>query len=435
MSFFYNLLLYILLIPAGPLIGLMLLFSPKRRKTFLHRLGVSDFIPRKSPLADGPVWVHALSVGEVLSAVPLAEALGRRFGKNRVVFSASTQTGFQVAWQRLAGRVGGVFFFPFDLGFAVRRVVNAVSPGLVVIVESDVWPNFLARLDKLGIPALLVNARLSKRSFQGYRRIAFFAGRMFNRFDAVFVQSKADADRFEALGVFPEKIRTSGNVKFHMPGPAVTDAQQQALRKVLHIGADRRILVAGSTHRGEEGIVLETFVALRRKFPALMLILAPRDPERAEAVERLCNGHGLSSVYMSRVDLKSSVSLDVMIVDQIGALSRLYSLADIAFVGGSLAPLGGHNPLEPAAFSKPVLFGPDMSDFATIATALIESGGAVQVQDAESFQRIAESLLSDSAQARNMGERALSVFADNQGAVESIVAEIEKLISGRRRPE
>ncbi len=435
MSFFYNLLLYILLIPAGPLIGLMLLFSAKRRKTFLHRLGVSDFIPRKTSLAEAPIWIHALSVGEVLSAVPLTEALGRRFGKDRVVFSASTQTGFQVAWQRLAGRVGGIFFFPYDLGFAVRRVVKAVSPGLVVIVESDVWPNFLARLGKIGIPALLVNARLSKRSFHGYRRIAYFAGRMFNRFDAVFVQSEADAERFKALGVLSEKIRVAGNVKFHMSGPAVSDTQRQALRKVLHIGADRRILVAGSTHRGEEGIVIETFVALRRKFSGLMLILAPRDPERAEAVERLCKGHGLSSVYMSRVDLQSSVSLDVMIVDQIGALSRLYSLADIAFVGGSLAPLGGHNPLEPAAFSKPVLFGPDMSDFATIATALIEAGGAVQIRDVESFQRIAESLLSDSALARNMGERALSVFADNQGAVESIVVEIEKLISGRRRPE
>ena len=435
MSFFYNLLLYILLIPAGPLIGLMLLFSAKRRKTFLHRLGVSDFIPRKTSLAEAPIWIHALSVGEVLSAVPLTEALGRRFGKDRVVFSASTQTGFQVAWQRLAGRVGGIFFFPYDLGFAVRRVVKAVSPGLVVIVESDVWPNFLARLGKIGIPALLVNARLSKRSFHGYRRIAYFAGRMLNRFDAVFVQSEADAERFKALGVLSEKIRVAGNVKFHMSGPAVSDTQRQALRKVLHIGADRRILVAGSTHRGEEGIVIETFVALRRKFSGLMLILAPRDPERAEAVERLCKGHGLSSVYMSRVDLQSSVSLDVMIVDQIGALSRLYSLADIAFVGGSLAPLGGHNPLEPAAFSKPVLFGPDMSDFATIATALIEAGGAVQIRDVESFQRIAESLLSDSALARNMGERALSVFADNQGAVESIVVEIEKLISGRRRPE
>jgi len=434
-SFFYNLLLYILLIPAGPVIGLMLLFSARRRKTFLHRLGVSDFIPRKTSLAEAPIWIHALSVGEVLSAVPLTEALGRRFGKNRVVFSASTQTGFQVAWQRLAGRVGGIFFFPYDLGFTVRRVVKAVSPGLVVIVESDVWPNFMALLRKLRIPALLVNARLSKRSFRGYRRIAFFAGRMFNRFNAVFVQSEADAERFEALGVLPAKIRVAGNVKFHMSGPAVFDAQRQALRKVLHIGADQRILVAGSTHKGEEGIVLETFVALRRKFPALMLILAPRDPERAEAVERLCDGHGLSSVYMSRVDLKSSVGLDVMIVDQIGALSRLYSLADIAFVGGSLAPLGGHNPLEPAAFSKPVLFGPDMSDFATIATALIEAGGAVQVRDVESFQRVAESLLSDSVLARNMGERALSVFSDNQGAVESIVAEIEKLISGRRRPE
>ena len=435
MSFFYNLLLYTLLTIAAPVIGLILAFSKKRRGTFLHRLGFSEFIPRKLSLADGPVWVHALSVGEVLSAVPLAEALGRRFGKSRVVFSASTQTGFQVAWQRLAGRVGGIFFFPYDLGFAVRRVARAVSPGLVVIVESDVWPNFLIRLGKLGIPAILINARLSKRSFRGYRRIAFFAGPMFNRFDAVFVQSEADADRFRKLGVLPEKLRISGNIKFDRSGPVISDAQRQALRGVLHIGADQRILVAGSTHKGEEFILLKAFVALRRKFPTLMLILAPRDPDRAEAVERLCTSLGLSSVYMSRVDLKSSVRLDVMIVDQIGALSKLYSIADIAFVGGSLAPLGGHNPLEPAAFSKPVLFGPDMSDFLAIATDLLESGGAVQVRDTESFQRVAESLLSDSVLARDMGERALSVFSANQGAVESIVAEIETLLPGRRKSE
>ena len=415
-----------------PLIVPLVLATDKRRKTVLHRLGLSP-LPKaisqnRSQKRDNrPIWIHALSVGEVLSAVPLVKELKSCFKHQDIVFSASTKTGFEIANNLLKESVNSIFFFPYDLLISVKHIAAKVEPAIVIIVESDIWPNFLFEMKRRNVPVILVNARLSKKSYFGYKRFLFFSKRLFVSFSKICVQSSEDAHRFRLLGIPPGRITITGNIKFDQQYDFAGREEIEKLRQSLLIKPSQKILLAGSTHYGEEAILLNAFSRLKKKYPDLILIIVPRNPDRARSVCRICKSAGLFAVTMSELEEKKP-GQDVIVIDRIGILKMLYATADIAFVGGSFVRSGGHNPLEPAAFSRPIIFGPDMSDFADISNMLIRSGGAISVQDAEGIYNIVSELLTDNQKAGEMGSMAFKVFNANKGAVKKTLNIIEDII-------
>ena len=415
-----------------PLIVPLVLATDKRRKTVLHRLGLSP-LPKaisqnRSQKRDNrPIWIHALSVGEVLSAVPLVKELKSCFKHQDIVFSASTKTGFEIANNLLKESVNSIFFFPYDLLISVKHIAAKVEPAIVIIVESDIWPNFLFEMKRRNVPVILVNARLSRKSYFGYKRFLFFSKRLFVSFSKICVQSSEDAHRFSLLGIPPGRITITGNIKFDQQYDFAGREEIEKLRQSLLIKPSQKILLAGSTHYGEEAILLDAFSRLKKKYPDLILIIVPRNPDRARSVCRICKSAGLFAVTMSELEEKKP-GQDVIVIDRIGILKMLYATADIAFVGGSFVRSGGHNPLEPAAFSRPIIFGPDMSDFADISNMLIRSGGAISVQDAEGIYNIVSELLTDNQKAGEMGSMAFKVFNANKGAVKKTLNIIEDII-------
>ncbi len=430
--FIYNFLMLTLLLTCFPLILPFLVTSRKRRSTFLHRLGLSaGLAPRPEQGARAgrkTIWIHALSLGEVVSAVPLVSALAKIYGRENLVFSASTLTGFETARHRLKPHVRRVFYFPYDILFSVVRVVDRIAPDLVIIVETDLWPNFMARLQARRIPVLLANARLSDRSTTGYRRLKVIMRPLLNTFAVVCVQSAQDAARFISLGAHPGRVRVAGNLKFDQRMDPPGEQAVETLRQTFHLAADDRVLVAGSTHPGEEEILLRAFTLLRGQVADVKLVVAPRNPDRATAVKACFSAGGFNAGCLAVVEKGIAPEpVDVVVIDRIGVLAGAYGLGDLAFVGGSLVKAGGHNPLEPAAQGKPVLFGPDMSDFREAARLLVAAGGAIPVTGADNLAARAGRLLSHADLLRTTGRQARQVFADNAGAVERTVAQVLKI--------
>lgn len=401
---------------ALPVLLPHVLLSRKRRRTVLGRLALSG-LPR--PSAGPPasrIWVHALSVGEVISAVPLVRAMAERFPDRKLFFSASTETGFAEAERRLGETAVERFLFPYDLPIPVRRTLNRVDPGLIVLVETDIWPGFLGEAEARGVPVALVNTRLSDRSFAGYRRVSGFMGAVLRTLDRVCPQSALDARRFRALGVPADRIVRTGNIKFDQPADTPDATERTALRNRLGLAPERPILVAGSTHEGEEAMLAAAFRELRRAFPELALVIAPREPDRARGVRRIFSEAGFPAATLAETE--SGAKADAVVVDRIGVLKSLYAAGALAFVGGSLVPRGGHNPLEPAAHGVPVLFGPHMTDFREIARLLREAGGADAVGSAGELAAVATRWLRRPEDARRAGARGREVFLRNRGAVD-----------------
>ncbi len=409
----------------------MVLISDKRRRTVLQRLGIAR-LPREltrnrsDTSKEKRVWIHALSVGEVLSSVPLVNGLKECSIFGDIVFSASTKTGFDIANQYLTDSVHSIFYFPYDLTFSIKHIVQIVNPTVMVIVETDIWPNFLFEMKKHQVPVILVNARLSKKSFFGYKRFRFFTKQVFLNFFHICTQSLKDAERFQELGVPFDRITISGNVKFDVIHQIQSLEETESLRQSMHIQNSRKVFVAGSTHPGEESMLLDAFSKIKHHDDDLLLIVAPRNPERAGSVFRIFDSAGFSVCPMRELKkISPGKKLDVIIIDTIGLLKKLYAISDIAFVGGSLVNCGGHNPLEPAAFSKPIIFGRDMSDFADISRKLLDAGGAVRVKNTKDLYNALVSLMENDKKAMEMGRKALGVLTANKGAVEKTIKVIK----------
>jgi 3-deoxy-D-manno-octulosonic-acid transferase len=427
----YNILFFIVIALGFPLIIPMVLISDKRRRTVPQRLGIARLpreLTRKRP--DTPekkrVWIHALSVGEVISAIPLVKGLKMFSNTREIVFSASTKTGFDIANQYLTDTVHSIFYFPYDLIFSVKHIVQRIDPAVVVIVETDIWPNFLFEMKKRQVPVILVNAKLSKKSFSGYKRFGLFAKQVFLNFFHICAQSVEDAGCFQELGVPFDRITITGNVKFDVTHQIQGSQETDSLRQSMHIQNARKVFLAGSTHPGEESMLLDAFSKIKHHEDDLLLIVAPRNPERAASVFRIFYSAGYSVGLMKGLKkISSGKILDVIIIDTIGLLKKLYAIADIAFIGGSLVNCGGHNPLEPAAFSKPIIFGHDMSDFADISKMLLDAGGAVRVKDAKALYNALVLLIENDKRALEMGKNALGVLTANKGAVEKTIKVIK----------
>lgn len=412
-----------------PLLLPLILISKKRRKTVFYRLGFGlPNVQAELPVAHGPVWVHALSVGEVLSAVALVKALRQEFHEQPVVFSVSTYTGYKIAQNRLGSLADAVFFFPFDIPFAVVKAFDKIGPSLVVIVETDIWPNFMHEMNRRSVPVLLINARLSDRSFKQFKHFKFFSNRLLSLFATICTQSHEDTGRFVKLGIDDAKIITTGNIKFDQDNQTISAGEQFVLKEQLHIGPDNKVVVAGSTHEGEEILLRDAFRTLKKLCAGLKMIVVPRDPERSGQIENLCSSVQIQACRLSECEEMGFERFeDVLIVDRIGELARLYALADIVFIGGSLVRQGGHNPLEAAMYAKPVLFGPDMSDFRHISSEMTSAGAALTVNNAAELYRATAELLQNEDLAVEMGKRAFQLFNSNKGALQLTVQEILKV--------
>ncbi len=404
-------LLFVLLFPLW-------LSNPKRRVTLFKRLGWQPYPPRRA--RQKAVWIHALSIGELLSADGLIRRLRHELRERPLYLSVSTASAFSMAHDRFSHCSDGIFYFPYDVGFAVSRCLEAVDPALIVLVETDIWPGFLDDVRRRQIPCFLVNGRLSPESFNTYRRLRFLFEAAFNTFVGIYPQSTGEAGRFLSIGVAPVRVRHQGNLKFDVAASVPDQEAMAALRKELFLSSASRVLIAGSTHRGEEEIVRSCFLRLKDRFPTLQLILVPRRPERGGEVLRLFQQDGTEAALASQINRPRPV----IVVDRMGYLKRLYALADVAVVGGSFVPQGGQNPIEPAACGKPVLFGPDMHDFPDVAGWLLKAGGAIQAANEGELYDACRRLLSNPEEAKDMGERARAVVTEHQGATERVVRDL-----------
>ena len=374
-------------------------------------------------------WIHAVSVGEAATAVPLVEAITRRWPQLGIVMTTVTPTGARIVADRLAGRAVHRYF-PIDLPGPVRRALDAVNPRFFLCMETELWPNLLRGLAARGVPSMIANGRISDRSFRRYRLVRFFTARMLAHVRVLAMQSEEDARRIIALGARPERVVVTGNIKNDLIPP---EGGGEALwQRLLGLDDGEPVWVAGSTHRGEEAIVLDVYLRLRARVPTLALVLAPRHPERVAEVERLVRERGLQPVRRSELP-KSQARGAVIIVDTVGELAQIYRVASVVFVGGSLAPTGGHNMLEPALLRKPVLFGPHTTNFRESAELLLEAGGALLVRDGAELDAHMGALLVDAERRRLMGEAAFKAVAGRRGAITHTLELVERyLMEGDR---
>nr|VFJ95382.1 MAG: 3-deoxy-D-manno-octulosonic-acid transferase [Candidatus Kentron sp. H]VFJ96097.1 MAG: 3-deoxy-D-manno-octulosonic-acid transferase [Candidatus Kentron sp. H]VFK02153.1 MAG: 3-deoxy-D-manno-octulosonic-acid transferase [Candidatus Kentron sp. H] len=430
----YSILHYLLM----PLVLLRLFWrsvkAPAYRARWSERFGFGGPVdPKAANSTDPRIWVHAVSVGEVQAAVPLVNALRARYPEVPILVTTTTPTGAA----RVAEAFGGAVthrYLPYDLPDCVRRFLDRVRPTLLVILETELWPNLLHACRRRAIPVLLVNARLSEKSARGYRRVGGITRGMLGDISAIAAQGRADADRLIALGADPDRVRVTGSVKFDVKPGASLREEGQVIRR--YWGAGRGVWIAASTHEGEEEQVLDAFRAVRASVPDCLLVLAPRHPERFSKAHALARGRGYGTLLRSSLvgpdsgtDIHADTlpaSIDVFIGDTMGELPMLYAASDVAFVGGSLIPIGGHNMLEPAALGLPILFGPHVFNFAGIAQDLREIGAAKQVRDEAELAGEVVRFLRDTDLRQDMGGKARAFVEENRGTL----ARVMTLISG-----
>ncbi len=387
----------------------------KRANRTLERLGLR--LPRL-PLRQVPVlWIHALSVGEVTSALPLVKGIREQIRPAVLIFTATTRSGRELAARLIAPHVDFVLFSPLDVPCAVRRYLDAIKPACFILVETDFWPNWLHQLRRRHIPTMLVNGRISEKSFAAYRRFAFFFKPMFDCFSLLSMQTAQDREKMLALGIPAERVVCFGNLKYDLP-------TQQAAPSDLAAENEQPVWVCGSTHPGEEELIFAAFKKITVG-AYLRLIIAPRKIERGIELVKLARSFGLNAVLRSSGEAGTASS--VLILDTIGELAACYGLARLAFIGGSLVDEGGHNPIEAAAQGVPVLFGPHTEDFAEIACDLVDCGGAKTVT-AETLAETAAAILSDDTLHKVMSGSAMRLVEQQRGGVEQHVQAVSGML-------
>jgi 3-deoxy-D-manno-octulosonic-acid transferase len=379
----------------------------------------------------GGIWIHAVSVGEVLAALPLIHALRQKFRDIPLLISTTTITGQYLAHRKLAG-IAKALYFPLDWNFSVKGSLNRIRPKLVLILETEIWPNFLRECDGRGIPVLLINGRVSNQSIARYRSVRWFMKRILRCFTYCCMQSEVDLERIRSLGAAPERSEVSGNLKYDLSLPDGLEEGLEIYRRWLRLTQTSYLVVAGSTMKGEEILVLSAFRELKKVSPHAQLLLAPRHPERFGEVEELLNRESFTfikrSAFKPGVLASSNGAPEVILLDSMGELAMLYSLGDVAFIGGSLVATGGHNPLEPALHSKAVLFGPHMDNFREIAEDFVQSGAAVQVSNEVMLAEELVDLYRNPARRDELGKRGFRILEANRGATDRTVQRIARFL-------
>src|SRR6266478_6340125 len=418
-----------------------------------QRLGFSFPSLAKLPAQrPGAIWIHAVSVGEVLSSITLARRLKEAYPDCPLIVSTTTVTGHALARER-APFADAIFYFPLDWTFCVRRAIDAVKPSLVLVLETEIWPNFLREARRRGIPVLFVSGRISDRSFARYQSClgAFgfflrpFLKDVLSNASAFLMQSEKDAERLRALGAPANCVCVSGNLKYDFDLPAPTPLSNWLETEIRRTGRGP-IIVAGSVVTTEEPLALIAFGTLQGEYPKALLVLAPRKPERFEAAAEFIDESHRKFIRRSKLPIPGpshpaggsengaiSEDVTVILVDSIGELASLYRVADGVFVGGSLVPSGGHNILEPAAFGKIPVFGPSMENFAEIASRFVSAGAAVQVESPEDVGVAWIEFFRNPERAKKMSASARNLVGASRGATDRTLAEIAKLMNGAAR--
>lgn len=417
MRIIYTIVWYLLL----PILLLRLFWRARLAPAYRQRIG-ERLALGLSRRAQPCVWIHAVSVGETLAAAPMINALLARHPDTRLLVTTTTPTGSERVQQLFGDRVDHVYC-PWDLPDALARFFTAWRPALVVVMETELWPNLVAAAHRRQVPVVLANGRLSEKSFRGYSRLQALMAPMLKAMTALYVQTDAEAERFRALGAPADRVIVTGSIKFDLAIDEQARAQAVSQRRAL--GEARPVWIAASTHPQEEAAVLDAHRQLLAVQPQALLVWVPRHPERFEAVASLVSAAGLSLARRSREQGASGAQ--VYLADSMGELQMLYGAADVAFVGGSLAPLGGHNLLEPAAWARPLLSGPSLFNFTAIAALLTEAGALTLVNDATTLAAALEQLFADVAVRTQAGEAGAAVVDRHRGALEKLLQGLASL--------
>jgi 3-deoxy-D-manno-octulosonic-acid transferase len=424
----YSIATLIVLVALSP----YFLYQALRHKKYVGSLGQRlGYLPVSFNLdAEASIWIHAVSVGEVLSIRPIVSDLRKRYPSLRVFLSTTTMSGQQVA-RRSVTDVDGVFYFPFDWAFTIRRTLTIVKPRLFVMVENEIWPNLLRECRARGVRTIVVNGRISRRSFPRYRLIRPFFRRVLADIDRFCVQGDETAGRLLALGADPGRITITGSLKFDsLEATSVPGRGPARVLRFFRVSPNRPVFVAGSTMKGEEEAVIRAFNRVRTVAGSSnpLLVVAARHPERFGEVERLCRFEGLKTLRRSELPIDSEPRCDAVVLDTIGELAQLYQIATAVFVGGSLVPAGGHNILEPALYGKPILFGPHMENFNEIAEAFLSHSAAVQVRSGRELEEQVVTLMGDPVGRARLGAAARALIDANRGAKDRTLKVIAELL-------
>ena len=417
MLIIYNLLSLISFIAYLP--WLLFKKGPENRLQYLkERLGISEY-------TNADIWVHAVSVGEVMAALPFLTSLKKEFPGIKIVLSTATYTGQKIAREKFPS-ADRTMYIPWDTWLTISKAVRTIKPKIFITIETELWPALFSTLKKNGSRIVLLNGRISPESFKGYKLIKPFMKKVLSYLDYIYMQGETDAERIAAIGADKKKAGIMGNFKF--------DIELDKKESVNWMdGVKGKILLAGSTHKGEEEMVLDAYEEVKKSFPDLKLILAPRHPERFNEAEEILKRRNLNFIRRTEFTVDSSQltvnsqQADIILLDTIGELSQLFSKADVTFIGGSLLPFGGHNILEPAYWGKPSIFGPHMENF-PIAKDFLMEGAAIMVKDPGGLAAAIKDLLENTEKAEHMGQKAKGIIDKNTGAVKKAVALVRSFL-------
>jgi 3-deoxy-D-manno-octulosonic-acid transferase len=429
MYFVYSLLILVFGVVASPYLAYQAIRYKKYISSLSQRMG---YLPVSFNLdGEESIWIHAVSVGEVLTARALVADLKRRYPQLRIFLSTTTLGGQQVA-RRNVQDVDAVFYFPFDLAFIVRRTLRLVRPRVFIMMETEIWPNLLRACKTLGVATVMVNGRISSRSYPRYRLVRPFMRNVLMHVDKFCMQSEESARRIIDIGADPAKVTVTGSLKFDsldVPGASAIEGRgQNRVLRYFRMTSGRPVIVAGSTMRGEEEPLLQAFRRLKSSVTNPMLVLAPRNPERFGEVVQIARTHAFVTVRRSDLPIDAEPRAEVVVLDTVGELAQVYQIATAVFVGGSLVDTGGHNILEPAVFGKPIVFGPHMQNFKEIAATFLAHDAAVQIPNSRALEDALLALLIDPVRRARLGAAARALVESNRGAKEKSLAVIGQVL-------
>jgi len=429
--FLYNIVLAVAATFLVPYYGAKIVLTGKYRRSIGPKFGFAQARDNEAIKGTPRIWVHAVSVGEVTAAAPIVAALRERFPLAAIILSTSTETGQEMARKTIRGATAFIYF-PLDIPFVIRRVLTRLRPDIVIPVETEVWPNFIRLCGERGVKVLMVNGRLSPRSFRRYRQTRFFWKKILRHIDEIGTISETDACRFRALGADPARVCVVGNAKYDSLAARAEPALREEIAGKLAIPPDAQVFVAGSTHEGEEGMILSVWRRLLVEHPDLVLILVPRHVERADDVLQILRGEGFSNcITMAEIERgRRRQDEQIIVVDVIGELFGVYSLATVVYCGGSLVPKGGQNILEPASWGTVVFYGPSMEDFVDEKESLEAAGAGIEVAGEEELFEGIETLMNDLPSLRTRGDRGKAVVAANRGASERYAGMVVDALTG-----
>ena len=413
-STIFDILATILFILFYPIVFLVRLHTKKDSGTRLTKLGLF-----KSPeLKENVIMFHAVSVGEVLSLEKLLKQTKKQFPDYKLVLTTGTKTGQELAHKKYSEIVDFITYFPFDISFAINNFLNKINPSIVLIAETELWPNFAIQCKKRNIPLLIINGRISDKSLGSYKNLKLFFSPILNLYSKIYTQSELDKERFIEIGTSSEKVEVMKNLKFDIDKtPSDIDLNK----------GENKVLIAGSTHSGENEILISAFDKLKQSHKNLKFIIAPRHLERVKEIEQILSNYNYSYGYRSKNN--DFTNFDIIILDTLGELKKAYAFSDIAFIGGSFNKTGGHNPLEATVYDIPTITGPSIKNFRDIYSILTKAGASVLVNNQSELEQTLDKLLSDSEFYNNTKENCKNIFQDQQGALEFVIDKIKSILN------